>query len=431
MTQHEQETPLRILLIDDNENDRVAFRRAFKKSDMVVEIVEYVRAEDALQDLREHTPAFDIMITDYKLPGMNGLAFCKELLKHNISFPLVLLTGAGSEHLAVEALKAGVNDYIIKDSSAGYSNLLPVVIPEVIRKYHDRLARQRAEEEIRRMNKELEHKLLLSQKMIALGSLVAETTHEINTPVSTGITAASGLIEKIRDLEQVYHDGDMARSDLERYLTTAEEAAQIILSNLKRAADLIKSFKVVAVDQCSETRRRFNMKDYLEEVLLSLRPKLKKTRHTVRLTCSETLELDSNPGALSQIISNLVINSLVHGFTSGDQGQIGIEVQRKHDTVDLTYSDNGKGIPPEDLANIFDPFFTTTREKGGSGLGLNIVYKLVTQRLHGQITCESAPGKGTTFRLSFPITAPVPNSKSKEEENESEYGADPFSLAAC
>lgn len=403
MAMHEQETPLRILLVDDSEHDRVTFRRALKKTEIAAEISEYVRAEDALQDLREHAAEFDILVTDYNLPGISGLALCEELLRRHVSLPLVVLTGAGSEHLAVEALKAGVNDYIIKDAEGGYLDLLPVVLPEVIRQYHDRLARQRAEEEIRRMNKELEQKLLLSQKMIALGSLVAETTHEINTPVSTGITAASGLMEKIHDLEQLYQDGKMARSDLEGYLHTGKEVTHIILSNLKRTAELIRSFKIVAVDQCSEARRRFNLKEYLEEVLLSLRPKLKKTRHTVTLHCSEMIELDSDPGALSQIISNLVINSLIHGFESDDQGEIVIEVQHNKELVTLKCSDNGRGIEPEHLANIFAPFFTTKRNKGGSGLGLNIVHKLVTQRLHGQITCESHPDEGTIFLLSFPI----------------------------
>jgi signal transduction histidine kinase len=240
--------------------------------------------------------------------------------------------------------------------------------------------------------------------MIALGSLVAETTHELNTPISTGITAASSVLEKTHDFEQCYLAENMSRTDLEQYLHTIQEAAQILLSNLQRTADLIRSFKIVAVDQCSEMLRQFDLKEYLEEILLSLRPKLKKTRHSITLKCPSTIELHSDPGAISQIISNLVMNSLIHGFEDNEQGQITIEAHKDRKDIELQYSDNGKGIAAEHLANIFDQFFTTRRGTGGSGLGLHIVYKLVTQQLHGQITCESAPGKGTTFLLVFPIT---------------------------
>ena len=403
---HGTPSPLCILLIDDSEHDRQAFRRAFQKSDVPVEITECVRAEEAMDQLRKDDSLFDLVVTDYKLPGMSGLRLCQELLNQEVSLPLVLLTGAGSEPLAVEALKSGVHDYIIKDPNGGYLDLLPVVLPEVVRQYHDRLARKQAEEEIRRMNKELEQKLILSEKMAALGSLVAEATHEISTPVSTGITAVSSLNEKTREMEELFHDEEMTRSALEAYLTTGKEVSQIVLSNLKRAAELIRSFKVVAVDRCSEERRQFNVREYLDEILLSLRPKLKKTRHTVTVNCPGDLELDNDPGAFSQIISNLVVNSLIHGFENTDQGKIVIDISQENDTVVLKYSDNGKGIEKDHLAKIFDPFFTTKRGKGGSGIGMNIVYKLVTQKLNGHIECASTPGVGTTFTIQIPITSP-------------------------
>lgn len=240
--------------------------------------------------------------------------------------------------------------------------------------------------------------------MAALGSLVAEATHEINTPVGIGVTAASGLNEKTERMEELFHDGEMKRSDLETYLNTGKEASQIILSNLKRAADLIKSFKIVAVDRCSEERRQFRVKEYLDEILLSLRPKLKRTRHTVTVNCPVDLELDSDPGAFSQIISNLVVNSLIHAFENKEQGEIVIDISRENDTVVLKYSDNGKGIEKDHLAKIFDPFFTTKRGQGGSGLGMNIVYKLVTEKLNGHIECASTQGVGTTFTIQIPLT---------------------------
>lgn len=401
---HACKAPLYIVLVEDSEHDRVAFRRAFRKSRDSISITEYVRAEEALEALQNTSDHIDLIVTDYKLPGMSGLTLCEELLSRQAPYPLVILTGAGSEHLAVDALKAGVNDYIIKDAGQGYLDLLPLVLPEVMRQYQDRMARQHAEEKIRRMNKELEQKLVLSQKMAALGSLVAEMAHEINTPLSTGITGASSLLDRSLQFEQCYADGTMRRSDLENYVSTTKETAQIILTNLKRAADLNHSFKVVAVDQCHNVRRRFFLKTYLEEILLSLRPKLKKTRHHVTLTCPDMLEIESDPGALSQILSNLVMNSLIHGFDEIDQGNIAIDVHEDADRVLLTYCDDGKGIPSEDVEHIFDQFFTTKRHQGGSGLGLNIVHRLITETLQGHISCESEPGKGATFRLSFPRT---------------------------
>jgi signal transduction histidine kinase len=401
---HGSDAPLHIVLVEDSEHDRLAFRRAFRKSRDDITITEYVRAEEALEALQNPDSHIDLIVTDYKLPGMSGLTLCEQLLTRQAPYPLVILTGAGSEHLAVDALKAGVHDYIIKDAGQGYLDLLPLVLPDVVRQYQDRVARQRAEEEIRRMNKELEQKLVLSQKMIALGGLVAEMTHEINTPLSTGITGASNLLDQSLQFQQLYSDGMMRRSDLERYVSTTKETAEIILTNLKRAADLNRSFKVVAVDQCHDVRRQFFLKAYIEEILLSLRPKLKRTHHQVALSCPDQLEIESDPGAFSQILSNLVMNSLIHGFDGIEQGNIAIDVREESGCILLTYHDNGNGIPEEHIGHIFDQFFTTKRHQGGSGLGLNIVHRLVTETLQGQITCESESGKGATFHLSFPRT---------------------------
>ena len=517
--------PLRILTVEDNEHDRLAFQRAFRKSGVPVTITEYIRAEGALEYLKTEASSVDIVVTDYKLPGISGLAFCKELLAQGIVLPMILLTGAGSEHLAVEALKIGVNDYLIKDPNGGYLSLLPVVIPEVVRQFGDRLARRQAEEQLRKlsmaveqspiitvitdvqgnieyvnpgftrvtgytrkevtghtprilrtdrqsqefykelwetitsgsewwgelcnkkkdgtlywelasicpirntegeithflkvgeniterkraeekmqeMNKELEQKLILSEKMATLGRLVAEVTHEINTPVSIGITASSNLIEKIKTLKKLYLQGEMTRSNLEAYLKVGEEISEIILSNLNKTANLIRSFKIIAVDQCREEQRHFRLKDYLDEILLSLKPKLKKTQHVVTIRCPSDIELDSDPGALSQIMNNLVINSLLHGFERKEKGEIVIDVHQDKEKILFVYSDNGKGITQEHLEKIFDPFFTTRRGKGGSGIGLNVVYKLVTQKLHGHIECESTPGVGTVFTIQIPL----------------------------
>jgi signal transduction histidine kinase len=175
----------------------------------------------------------------------------------------------------------------------------------------------------------------------------------------------------------------------------------MILANLERAADLIQSFKQVAVDQSSESQRCFNLKEYLEEIMLSLAATLKKTKHTIKITGDEKLILDSYPGALSQIVTNLVMNSLIHAYDEEDSGQISLDFKLEGEQVILQYSDDGRGINPENISKIFDPFFTTNRSQGSTGLGLHIVYNLVTQKLNGTIQCESIVGVGSQFIIKF------------------------------
>ncbi|MBM7866501.1 ABC transporter substrate binding protein [Heliomicrobium gestii] len=253
-----------------------------------------------------------------------------------------------------------------------------------------------------------QEQLIESAKMAALGKLVAGVAHEINTPVGIGVTAASHLHRKTRELSAQFRENQLKKSELHRYLLLSEEASDIILKNLERASTLIHGFKQVAVDQSRETRRRFNLKEYIGEILMSLQPKLKNKAYRIELNCPDDLEVDSYPGDFSQVITNLIMNSLIHGFGECGHGTIRIDLQLVGDRVRLVYSDDGRGIPPEHLQRIFDPFFTTNRAQGGTGLGLNIVYNLVTQRLRGKIRCESIvdagadAGSGTRFTIDFP-----------------------------
>ena len=253
--------------------------------------------------------------------------------------------------------------------------------------------------------REAQMQLVQAEKMASLGALVAGVAHEINTPVGVGVTAASTLQARATELRAAYESEALRRSDLDRFVTLAEESSQIILRNLQRAADLIHSFKHVAVDQSSGERRSFKLRGYIDEILLSLRPKLKRTAHVVEVDCPEDLVVDSYPGAIAQVVTNLVTNSLLHAFDETAAGHIRIAVRRDVEHVELTYSDDGRGIPAEHLPRIFDPFFTTRRGTGGTGLGLHIVYNLVTQRLGGSIQVASEPGKGTRFTLRLPARA--------------------------
>lgn len=244
--------------------------------------------------------------------------------------------------------------------------------------------------------------LVQSEKMASLGQLVAGIAHEINTPVGIAYTASTHLEKESKHLADRYRSGKMTRAHLEEYLQISLESTVLLQSNLTRAGELIRSFKQVAIDQSGEGRRSFNLREYVNEVLLSLRPLLKKTRHTVSLECGDDIVLRSYPGAFSQILTNLITNSITHAFAKGESGILRMEFTMNDITLNFVYSDNGKGIAAADLPHIFEPFFTTSRNKGGSGLGLHIIYNIITQKLNGSVTCHSAPGAGTTFTIQLP-----------------------------
>jgi len=250
--------------------------------------------------------------------------------------------------------------------------------------------------------KSTQKRLVESEKMTALGGLVAGIAHEINTPIGIGIAAASLLAEKVTKFCEIYSNGQIKRSQLENFLDTAMQSSNMILANLTRAADLIHSFKEVAVDQSSELKRTFHLKNYLEEILTSLTAKLRTTKQTVKVNCDENIILDTYPGVFSQIVTNLVMNSLIHAYEPNDEGVLTFDFQLDDEMLVFEYADNGKGITPENLSKIFEPFFTTKRGQGGTGLGLHIIYNLVSQKLQGTIKCQSQLGKGTNFLIKFP-----------------------------
>jgi PAS domain S-box-containing protein len=250
--------------------------------------------------------------------------------------------------------------------------------------------------------KESQSQLLEAEKMAALGRLVAEVTHEVNTPLGLGVTAVSHLRDVTKKVAKIYRAGEMKRSEFEETLTLFEETTGIVMNNLERATQLIQGFKGVAVDQSGEARRDFELRGYLNETLLSLKPRLKRSHIDVMVECPDGIMIDSYPGALSQVVTNLVINALIHAFTPKQNGRINIVATSDGDVVSLMVQDNGCGMSPESKERIYEPFFTTKRGEGGSGLGMHVVYTVVTQTLAGRINCESSPGLGTTFKIDFP-----------------------------
>ena len=238
--------------------------------------------------------------------------------------------------------------------------------------------------------------------MAALGSLVAGVAHEINTPVGICVTAASRMDTKTTEFVKIFQTpGQMKKTDLTDFLEVTKEGNKILLTNLRRAADLVQSFKRVAVEQSNESKRVFNLKIYLEETILALGPELKNKPYKVHLEL-EDVEINNHPGAFSQIITNLIINSLIHGFKNKTEGNIHLRTTLKNKVLYMVYSEDGNGMTAEVLGKMYEPFFTTNREGGGSGLGMNIVYNLIVQKIGGKIQAESSPNKGVVFTFEIP-----------------------------
>ena len=304
----------------------------------------------------------------------------------------------------------------------------------------DITARKRAEAKIHQLNQELEQRvanrtlqlaesngqlqealttlqhaqteLVRSEKLASLGSLVAGIAHELNTPLGNSLTVATALADATNDFLEEMKSGQIRRSVLNRYLVQASEASELLSRNLFRASDLITHFKQVAVDQTSAQRRAFDLKENIEEIVLTLQPQFKHTPHRIEVDVPASIQLDSYPGSLGQVMTNLTLNALIHGLQDRPDGVIRIHAEPQgDDRVQITVSDNGCGIPPNHLPRIFDPFFTTRLGQGGSGLGLHIVYSIVTRTLGGFVDTHSVVGQGTTFTIDIPLQAPPQTGK--------------------
>lgn len=301
--------------------------------------------------------------------------------------------------------------------------------PLLILAYEDITAKHRYEENILALNASLEQRVALrtqelssaldhlttaqtelvrTEKMAALGSLVAGIAHELNTPIGNSLTVASTLQDQTKAFVIEMGRG-LTRSRLEEYVGTIQEGAGILMRGLRHAADLVSSFKQVAVDQTSINRRRFDLRETVNEILLTMGPAIRKTNHVVECTIPDGIRLESYPGPFGQILTNLVNNALLHAFEGMEQGLVTISAVRLDaDWVAVSVQDNGIGIPDHNLSRVFDPFFTTKLGRGGSGLGLNIVYNLVQDVLGGSITVSNvSANNGACFTLTLPVSAPV------------------------
>ncbi len=296
----------------------------------------------------------------------------------------------------------------LSHSGEGEDKLVTITLRDVTEQEHNRRALQEARQQAEStlaLQQEMQHELVQAEKLAALGGLVAGIAHEINTPVGVTLSAATHLETETKTVNHAYQSEQLSEEELVDYFTTAKQATKLITMNSHRAADLIQSFKQVAVDQTGGERRIFNIAQYIDEVLLSLRPNVKKTHVKIRVDCPEKLTLDTFPGAFSQVLTNLIMNALIHAFEPAQMGHIDIKIcsiGENGEQVRIIFSDDGKGIPAKLQARVFEPFFTTRRHAGGSGLGLHIIHTIITQTLKGTFKMTSVPAQGTTFTIDLP-----------------------------
>jgi C4-dicarboxylate-specific signal transduction histidine kinase len=385
----------------------------------------YMRASlDELSRYVQNRVLFDILIA---LCSLIGAFIIANRLQRRFTKPLYSL-------LALVQKISKEKDYQIRVPAmeiVEFHNLGRAINTMLDRTEQQMTKLRSAESEIRQLNQDLEQKIndrtlalktsnqdllntlstlhqyqnqiVETEKMASLGQMVAGVAHEVNTPIGLGVTASTLMQDKLAEIQKAFDDKKLTSNQLAKFLGDSAENLGIIYRNLERAANLIRSFKQVAVDQSNDNRRYFNMYQLLNEVLLSLRPNLKKTQHQVILNCDEKLELESKPGPISQILINLIMNSLIHAFENKEQGTMTISVTLANSRCYLHYQDNGAGVPEHIKKRIFDPFVTTKRGEGGSGLGMHLVYNLVTQALNGKIQLESSLDHGIDIQIDFPV----------------------------
>lgn len=242
-----------------------------------------------------------------------------------------------------------------------------------------------------------------AQRIESLGMLVAGLAHEINTPLGVAVTTASFIEAETRKAAAKLAAAELSAVGLARYFTVTEKAAAMLLRNLDRAADLIARFKRVSVDELSSDRSSFRLAELVKDTMDMMEPQIKAAGHRVEYDCPPDLVMNSYPGAIMQVLSNLVSNSLSHGYLDGRSGLLKLSVAQFESWVEFTYSDDGAGVPPEILGRIFEHFFTTRRGKGGSGLGLGIVHNLVSDQLSGEVKASSPPGEGLSIHIRIPV----------------------------
>jgi len=417
----------KILIVDDEPSNHRVYERTLEPLDLI-----FVKAMSGQQALAvAHRHDFFLILMDVQMPGMDGFETASLILDHpkTCHIPVIFITAFARDEMfefkgyasgAVDYLVKPINDEIVKSKVGVFLELYE----EKIRLDNAYKIKKKAEEELRVHKEHLEdlvkerteklqqsldnlmetqNQLVESEKMASLGRLVGGVAHELNTPIGICITAISHLQDETKKFNGAFLDSGLTKSDFCQFINASNQSTEIITSNLERASDLVKNFKLISVDAKAQLVHAFNLMEYFKNLIATLHSQIARTEFEVQVMGDNNLFVETDPGILSQIITSLLTNALLHASIEGQSGKIVLDIQSRERILYLTFSDDGRGMSEDISTMIFEPFFTTQRGSGGSGLGMYIVYNLVTQALSGDITCESSEGKGTTFTVSFPI----------------------------
>ena len=344
-----------------------------------------------------------------------AVIFLGIILTAGVLIALSIRLPLGQIMTAMHAITSGDYDRRVQGTDARDEVGAMARAVEVFRE--NAIAKRKTEDELRASKEKAEsalfelnaaqQNLIDAERLAALGGLVAGVAHEVNNPIGISLTVASSFARRAEMFEaELRSDGPLRRSQLEEFVRNSRDAAQQLVANLHRAGELIQSFKQVAVDRSHAERRQFSLGEATDQIISSLRPVLKKAAIALSVDVPEGLLIDGYPGSYGQILTNLFLNAANHAFADGRSGKISISARaRGVDDVEIIFADNGAGMTPDVQRQAFDPFFTTRRNEGGTGLGLHIVYNLVTQQLGGRMMLDSRLGQGTTFRIIMPRAA--------------------------
>jgi signal transduction histidine kinase len=403
-----------ILCVDDDPTVLTALRALLSKlgPEYSVEIAESgAEALEIEAVLRENGHSLAVVISDYIMPGMRGDELLVRLHELNPNTIKIMLTGQS----AFDGVKRAINQanlYRFLEKPFDNDDLLLTIKSASVAYNLDR-AIKRQNAELKELNDELEQmlarindqqkELALSEAKATISTLVASVSHELGTPVGNSVMTSDMMVDRVKRFCTMLDNGQIKRSELDDFVKSMQEGSSLLQKNLERAVGLLQSFKQVAADQVSEQRRSFDLAAAVKEILVTMAPSLRGKPHSVLVNIPEGILMDSLPGALGQVIINLVNNAYLHAFDGVENGVLNINGQQLEDNrVAIDVIDNGVGIPQQNLSRLFEPFFSTKIGHGGTGLGMSIVDNLVRTGLQGTINVRSIIGKGTTFAIELP-----------------------------
>ncbi len=383
---------VKILIVDDEQTNIIVLGNLLKDShyDLMVSS----SGREALELIQQTTSRPDLILLDVMMPEMDGYQVCTALqtIPHCEDIPVVFITALDGEPDIIRGLELGAIDYITKPFS-------PLIVHTKIRNIIHQLEIKK-ELEIK-----VERELIQNERMSSLGQMVAGFTHDLASPLSVSRGAVSYLSEAIAALRTLLEQDEISEEEVFDKLDKLDESARLAEGNLTHAESMTGSFKRVSIDQTSEARRNFQLQQLLEDVATSLSNTFKRSQVVLNIDCPPSISLFGTPGALTQVITNLINNSWRHAFDGGRaSGSIQISVQqRSGEEIEIVYRDDGAGMSEETRKRVFERFYTTSREQGGSGIGMHNAYQLITQQMGGTIRVESSPSKGAKFTITLPL----------------------------